>query len=378
MASSAAFEASSEFKASTSSPPPYRISTITAYSKVLQGHIDIEQLFVHAQADSAESDCEGNAIRVRFVRVVINSESKRLSCDPIGENQSRKQKLKDKKQKKKEEQQQEQEQEQQQQLQIKEEQEKQQQLQIKEEQQELQELMQQMQQLEIKEEEQQQLQIKEEQQQQQQQQRAGPKRNFGNQITLELRVGENPVNLKLFKNGTLQVAGLREMAHWRYIVPHITVWLRRSLRAASVCESVVMTDEAVVKSLKVCMICADFDIGIKFKPKKLLDVLRMELPRVKSSHEACRHPAVKIKYMHNLDDAPSDRDGVCKCPVDCEGQGAGLSREMHCRKVTVLLFHSGKVVLTGGVTLQQVHDAYAFVVDRIVKPYAHLFKVDLM
>jgi TATA-box binding protein (TBP) (component of TFIID and TFIIIB) len=195
------------------------------------------------------------------------------------------------------------------------------------------------------------------------------KKNFGNQITLLVHLRGNPVNIKLFKNGSLQVAGLRNLDDWGTLVPTLTLWLRES----RVLET--LPDKDVVSLLKVCMICSDFDMGVKFKPSKLLATLREKLPTLLTSHEACRHPAVKIKYMHNLADDEGARDGVCHCTPCCSGKGDGLTRGSQCRKVTVLLFHSGKVVVTGAVTLQQVRDAHYFVMNRIVRPFSHLFMI---
>lgn len=206
------------------------------------------------------------------------------------------------------------------------------------------------------------------------------KKNFGNQMTMVMRVQRAepsdaapafPVNAKLFKNGSIQVAGLRDQRSWLDVSRAMAGWLRRELG-----DDAVMTDAEVYRSLKVCMICGDFDTGVRFRPVHLLEVLRCEMPLLLTSHEACRHPAVKIKYMHNLADPADEREGLCKCPGDCcGGRGSGMSRKAGCRKVTVLMFHTGKVVITGAVTLQQVHDAYAFVMERVVAPYAHLFCV---
>lgn len=190
---------------------------------------------------------------------------------------------------------------------------------------------------------------------------APKKKNFGNQITLLLGVDGNPVNIKLFKNGSVQVAGIRHLVDWTEIATCLTRWMKQSNIVGNVLE-----DATVIDSLKVCMICSDFDINTKFRPVKLLEVLRAELPLLLSSHEACRHPAVKIKYMHNMDDDQDARDGVCKCETACGGRGDGLTRASSCRKVTILMFHSGKVVITGAVTLQQVKDAHRFVVEDIV------------
>ena len=197
------------------------------------------------------------------------------------------------------------------------------------------------------------------------------KKNFGNQITLLAQIDGNPINIKLFKDGSMQLAGLRHLRDATRLVPTLTSWLGGQASGVSG----VLSVPEVIEACKVCMICSDFDIGIRFKPGKLLEVLRRAMPGLLTSHEACRHPAVKIKYMHNLADPVGERDGVCKCDKECGGKGDGLSRESQCRKVTILLFHSGKVVVTGGVTMQQVYDAYLFVTNQIVQTHASAFKI---
>ena len=60
-----------------------------------------------------------------------------------------------------------------------------------------------------------------------------------------------------------------------------------------------------------------------------------------SSYEPCNYPGVNIKYYFN----PCKRNfGICDCEKPCNGKGLNDT----CKKITIAVFKSGKIIITGG------------------------------
>jgi TATA-box binding protein (TBP) (component of TFIID and TFIIIB) len=57
----------------------------------------------------------------------------------------------------------------------------------------------------------------------------------------------------------------------------------------------------------------------------------------------------------------------------CIGRGAGREPG-DCRKITVAVFQSGKVIVTGAHTLRQIDDAYRFLIDDVVANHGEEFR----
>ena len=49
---------------------------------------------------------------------------------------------------------------------------------------------------------------------------------------------------------------------------------------------------------------------------------------------------------------------MCRCPQQCSKK---IKKTKRCKKVTIAVFQSGKIIITGGQTIQQVHAAYKFI-----------------
>ena len=65
---------------------------------------------------------------------------------------------------------------------------------------------------------------------------------------------------------------------------------------------------------------------------------------------------LNIKYFYNINnDGPK---GVCNCERKCNGKGDG---ENTCRRVTIAVFNSGKIIITGAMNRDQLVECYIFI-----------------
>ena len=123
------------------------------------------------------------------------------------------------------------------------------------------------------------------------------------------------------------------------------------------------TDDFEILSKDPVMINSDFASNYEIKRYELDSLIRDKY-KVMSSFEPCTHPAVIIKYYYNS--SYDVNNGKCCCPKQygnkhlCNGRGNG-TKDGGCKTVTILVFQSGKVILTGGRHLDQVNSGFEFI-----------------
>lgn len=175
---------------------------------------------------------------------------------------------------------------------------------------------------------------------------------FGNQMTLMINGNDRSnVNIKIFKNGKIQITGLKSETEGIRIVKEISN--RYNL----------IFDE---NSFKICLINSDFGFKMLIKRDQLYNFL---YDKIQCSYEPCIYPGVKIKYMWHRRN--SSNNGQCTCDQTCIGNGTGELGQP-CRKVTIVLFQSGKVIITGGQSMTQIDAAYQYICS-IVDKHKHIF-----
>jgi TATA-box binding protein (TBP) (component of TFIID and TFIIIB) len=205
---------------------------------------------------------------------------------------------------------------------------------------------------------------------------------FGNQVTLVMSVGGTRVNLKAFSNGRVQLTGVKAVALGLRAIDVLVAELKEICSASP--DALAVADASVLHAAdyRVCLINSDLDLGFQVKRDLLHGCLRDMYPDTQVSYEPCIYQGLKIKFMWNDDPAsPSTPRGQCTCacagetgqPRTCIGRGDGHTRGQ-CRKVTVAVFQSGKVIITGAHTTKQIDDAYRFLVSDVVACHADRFR----
>lgn len=185
------------------------------------------------------------------------------------------------------------------------------------------------------------------------------KKGFYNQTTLVIRREVAPlnwkeINVKLFKNGGIQMTGVRslEMAsealHWlvNYLVTNCT--------ASPIFETI-----PTIHKEEVQMVNTDFSIGAKVR-RDMLHRILLDTYRLNSSYESAIYQGVKTKYFYNAQRPVGNPPGICPCPKLCKGTGDG-SKIGECKKITISPFQTGQVIITGARTMDQINEAYEFI-----------------
>ncbi len=170
------------------------------------------------------------------------------------------------------------------------------------------------------------------------------------------------INMFMFTSGKIKVAGCTNEYQidraidvlLKYMCSQLTPTQTKELFGLSV-------DNFKVISKTPVMINSDFTSEYKVNRWNLDNIIRDKY-NVLSSFEPGTHPAVISKYFTN--DA-YDTKGKCLCThhgadKSCCGRGNG-SGIGNCKTVTILVFQSGSIILTGGRLLCQVEKGYEFI-----------------
>tara|TARA_B100000427_G_scaffold328900_1_gene343213 strand:+ start:1124 stop:2347 length:1224 start_codon:yes stop_codon:yes gene_type:complete len=172
------------------------------------------------------------------------------------------------------------------------------------------------------------------------------------------------VNMFMFTSGKIKIAGCTREYQIDKAMKVLMQVMETNLNKEKMAEFFGKnTDDFEIISKNPVMINSDFASNYEIKRYEL-DVLIREKYKIMSSFEPCTHPAVIIKYYHNA--SYEDGNGVCKCMEHfgskhrCNGRGNGHGKG-GCKTVTILVFQSGKVILTGGRHLNQVNSGYKFI-----------------
>ena len=182
------------------------------------------------------------------------------------------------------------------------------------------------------------------------------KKIFYNQATIHVIQDGKIMNVKLFNNGRVQITGLKHENQGEILVNKLLQYFKDF---EIVCDYTKLIDSQIV------MINSDFDLGFEINREELhKEIIDSD---IYSSYEPCIYPGVNIKYFINSNNTFS---GICDCNRLCNGKGKGCG-DGDCKKVTIAVFKSGKVIITGGSNKSQINESYRFITNFIESKKKH-------
>ena len=175
------------------------------------------------------------------------------------------------------------------------------------------------------------------------------KKIFYNQATVHVVHDGKIMNVKLFNNGKIQITGLKGVDQGPILIQKLLEYFQ---------DLSVLTYDAFLMNHKLVLINSDFDLGYEIDRETLHNEIIDA--GIYSSYEPCIYPGVNIKYFMNT----NNFDGICDCLSMCNGKGRA-DGDGDCKKVTIAVFKSGKLIITGGQHTDQLETAYRFIKNFI-------------
>jgi TATA-box binding protein (TBP) (component of TFIID and TFIIIB) len=149
---------------------------------------------------------------------------------------------------------------------------------------------------------------------------------FFNQITLTYEDCYSTKSVKLFPNGSIQVAGCNDIINCKYIISSIEHIL-----------SLFEDNVPPADSFRVVMINSNFSLNYNINLRKTAEHFERYSDVFKVSFEPDRYSAVKVKFRPAED----------------------------MKEITTSIFSTGKIIITGGETLKEIVFAYKIINDHI-------------
>ena len=169
------------------------------------------------------------------------------------------------------------------------------------------------------------------------------------------------VNIKLFKNGGIQMTGIPSDT----FAQETLQWLAKQLTLYS---SPVLEGEAKPNRYSIQLINSDYQVNGNINREKLHEIL-INTYNLFSSFEATIYQGCDTKYYYNEAAPPDAVEGICPCGETlCIGNGDGTTLGQ-CKEITISPFHTGSIIITGARRFEQIYKAYVFI-NKILKTHA--------
>jgi len=205
------------------------------------------------------------------------------------------------------------------------------------------------------------------------------KNRFDNQVTVIYKFSDKYIpNVKIFKNGNIQLTGIKDVKDTEHIVNHIINDIK--LIYSTIDKNIIVNVTAdpdykldlKYQNFKIRMINTDFKVykepelqnGFEIRRKEIHKLFINEPYNNKCSFQPGIYQGVKLEYFWNINN--QNKNGICSCPKYCYGKGSGQNIG-ECKKVTGALFESGSVLITGGITFEQVNETYEYICNFLEK-----------
>lgn len=190
------------------------------------------------------------------------------------------------------------------------------------------------------------------------------KSNFYNQVTLVVKTSnlirqDKTINIKLFNNGTIHITGAKSIEETLIGIDKIFKELKKERgyldfknNTYNPIKLVDDIDKLNIDNLydySIEMINSNFSIGYRVNRDNLYDMIKnakCDNIKLECSYDPIKHAGVDIKYC---------KDGEIKI-------------------ITIFVFESGSIIITGAKKCQQILDAYNFITVFMISNYKKLVK----
>jgi TATA-box binding protein (TBP) (component of TFIID and TFIIIB) len=168
------------------------------------------------------------------------------------------------------------------------------------------------------------------------------------------------VNVKLFANGGIQMTGVPDES----FAERVLVWLLETLNKI---DAPIFKESPKLNKFSTQLINSDYDVGYTIKRETIHQIL-IRTYGLFSTFEGTIYQGVNTKYYYNDANTDPDKAGQCVCKGKCKGQGSG-SGDGECKRITMSIFQTGKIIITGARYYHQIQEAYDYL-NRVIKDHA--------
>lgn len=200
--------------------------------------------------------------------------------------------------------------------------------------------------------------------------------NFFNSISIVINIREKKnINLKLFTNGKITCTGCKYDEDGEIAVKFLIEEMKKFQNVIKYDESNV-NKEIKIENYEIVMINSNFSIGFFIDNHKLYNILLENRNKYNLfvDYDPESYQGVKIYFMWNKNQ--TEKNGVCVCKKKCKytakkkcGNG-----ENDCRRISIAVFSTGKILIAGAKNSAQLDATYNFVVNLLQSNYKEIVR----
>jgi hypothetical protein len=191
------------------------------------------------------------------------------------------------------------------------------------------------------------------------------KNSFFNQATIVVRklredniTDFKEVNIKLFANGGFQMTGITSEEYSK----NVLLWLIEKLMNLTI----PISDKPLkMDKFSVQLLNSDYKVNALVRRDELHRILVSKY-KLFSTLETTIYQGINTKYYYN--EKAKLKNGICMCDKICNGQGDGKN-EGACKRITIAIFQTGSIIITGARNVNQLEEAYEFI-NKIMKEHS--------
>lgn len=192
------------------------------------------------------------------------------------------------------------------------------------------------------------------------------KKPFFNAASIYLKLKDNKMatkepNLKIFHNGGIQMTGINSVEMGEKV---IGMFMERLRGIEGACKDI---NSLRMSNIRICLVNSDFSFDFYIRRNILHRILTTKYDLI-SSFESTNYQGVNTKFFWNSAYKGTPGFGKCMCSKHCTGKGEG-NGEGDCKKITIAPFQTGRVIITGARTIEQLDDAREFICKVISDHY---------
>jgi TATA-box binding protein (TBP) (component of TFIID and TFIIIB) len=187
--------------------------------------------------------------------------------------------------------------------------------------------------------------------------------HFYNQITVIIRIGSGPIdnwetegkiNLKLFKNGSVQMSGCKSVKTINIVLNKLVYKLKTikaKIEDGKIVEKnfVENVENLKVTNFKIDMINSNYKVNMQIDRSKLFGLLLKK--KIKSSFEPCIRACVIIKYIPLIDNDEQ-------------------------KEISIFVFQKGNIIITGARRKSHILVAYKYINNILITHSEEISKKD--
>ena len=171
---------------------------------------------------------------------------------------------------------------------------------------------------------------------------------FYNQITVVLRIThgsceylnkEPKINIKLFKNGSIQMSGCKNIKNINIVLNKLIYRLKEikaKIENGIITEKLFIEDNQniTIKDFKIDMINSNYQVNMQIDRAKLYNLLLKK--KIKSTYEPCIRACVIIKYIPQINNNES-------------------------KEISIFIFQKGNIIITGAKSKYHIISSYEYI-----------------